>query len=82
MTFQHITVIWGMGNPANTTAQQRRYNVAATSGCCSDVITTFLRRYVFAGKNLVISTLRQLGLCSRNVKTVLNMHNSENPPKM
>ena len=34
----------------HTTSQQRRYNVAATSWHCSDVVTAFLRRCVFAGK--------------------------------
>ena len=31
---------------------QRRYNVAATSRRCSDVVTTLLWRYVFAGVHL------------------------------
>ena len=37
--------------PANihTTSQQRRYNIAATSWRCSDVVTTLLWRCVFAG---------------------------------
>ena len=34
----------------HTMSQQRRYNVAATSRRCSDVVTTFLRHCVFAGK--------------------------------
>ena len=33
----------------HTTSQKRRYNVAATSWRCSDVVTTLLRRCVFAG---------------------------------
>ena len=36
--------------PSNhTTSQQRRYNIAATSRRCSDVVTTLLLRCVFAG---------------------------------
>ena len=35
--------------PANTQSQQRRYNVAATSRRCCDVVTTLLWRCVFAG---------------------------------
>ena len=30
-------------------SQKRRYNVAATSRHCSDVVTTLLQRCVFAG---------------------------------
>ena len=33
----------------HTTSQEGRNNVAATSQRCSDVVTTLLRRYVFAG---------------------------------
>ena len=44
--FRLATRIKILKYPANT---QRRYNVAATSRRCSDVLTTFLRRCVFAG---------------------------------
>ena len=40
-----------------TTSQQRRYNVAATSRRCSDVVTTFLRRWVFARLGLSVGNL-------------------------
>ena len=36
----------------HTTSQKRRYNVAATSWRCSDVVTTLWRRYAFAGSSL------------------------------
>ena len=35
---------FGKGEPSKQTSQQRRYNVAATSWRCSDVVTTLLRR--------------------------------------
>ena len=42
----------------HVTSQQRRYNVAATSRRCSDVVTTLLIRCVFAGlEEAIVRTL-------------------------
>ena len=47
----------------HTMSQKRRYNVAATSRRCSDVVTTLLRRCAFAGNGheLIISKNCEVG---------------------
>ena len=44
----------------HTTSQQMRYNVAATSWRCWNVVTTFWRRCVFAGWEQFLSFQRGL----------------------
>ena len=48
MTYRHIYSKYSPNK--HTTSQERRYNVAATSRRCSDVVTTLLRHCVFAGR--------------------------------
>ena len=42
-------LVWKALPSKHTTSQRRRYNVAATSWRCSDVVTTFLRRVCLLG---------------------------------
>ena len=58
--------------PANTQSQQRRYNVAATSRRCRDVVTALLGRCVFAAMSGV-EFQRGLNPASRDPKCRLNI---------
>ena len=52
-------------NVKHATSHQRRYNVAATSRRWSDVVTTLLRRCVFAGKELFLTLRLKYDLLSK-----------------
>ena len=65
------TIYIGRLPSKHTASLQRRYNVAATSRRCSDVVTTLLRHCVFAGlgNKWHIQENRSLGLTETLLKT-------------